>query len=119
MIFAPVSAGSYEAIVAVHAHLVVSSALDSSSPLANVVLMGVAEDPMLEVQPSRPSSSTYGEQISGEKERVEPSSSSTLMLDYGVLVGGSSASLQLKLANRGAAYLPLCLSIAAKVRGRV
>ena len=37
------------------------------------------------------------------------------VLDYGVMVGGSTATLQLRLANRGHAPLPLCLSITAKV----
>ena len=38
------------------------------------------------------------------------------VLDYGVMVGGNTTNQQLRLANRGLAPLPLCLSITAKVR---
>ena len=39
-----------------------------------------------------------------------------LELDYGVLVGGTSVSLPLKLANHGSIELPLRLNIAAVSR---
>lgn len=106
--FAPTSAGSYEAVVAVYAHLVVSAPQYSTKPIANVILKGVAEDPRLAVH----TSSRTGEEEDGATRDRGVSSPS---LDYGVLVGGNSASLQLKVANRGSFCLPLCLSITAKV----
>ena len=106
--FAPTSAGSYEAVVAVYAHLVVSAPQDSTKPIANVILKGIAEDPRLAVQ----ASSSARDEGNGATLDGGVSSPS---LDYGVLVGGSSASLQLKVANRGSVRLPLCLSITAKV----
>ena len=106
--FAPTSAGSYEAVVAVYAHLVVSAPQDFTKPIANVVLKGIAEDPRLAVQ----TSSRAGEE---EDSATRDGGVSSPSLDYGMLVGGSSASLQLKMANRGSVCLPLCLSINAKV----
>ena len=98
-------------MVAVHAHLVVSAPQDSSKPIANIVLKAIAEEPRLCV---RTSSSTAELQ---DDDGVGRSGDLSLpLLDYGVLVGGSSSSLQLKLANQGSCSLPLCLSITAKVR---
>ena len=48
--FSPSSGGSYEAVVAVYAHLVVSSSLETNKPVANVILKAVAEEPRLEIQ---------------------------------------------------------------------
>ena len=97
--------------MAVYVHLVVSAPQDSTKPLANIILKGIAEDPRLDVQMSSSASELHKQEDGVTHDRGVSSPS----LDYGVLVGGSSASLQLKLANRGLACLPLCLSITAKV----
>ena len=110
MVFSPSLPGNYEALVTVHAHLVVSSPLESSKPVANVVMKGIAEEPRLEVRTSSAAGGFESEAGGGRRAL------SALLLDYGVVVGGNKASLQLKLANRGLASLPLCLNINAKVR---
>ena len=105
--FAPTTAGSFEAIIAVYAHLVVSSPQDTNKPIANVILKCKAEEPRLEVQTSSLSDLRAG----GDGRQAH----SAPVLDYGIMVGGNTVKLQLKLANRGSASLPLCLSITGKV----
>ena len=48
--FSPSSGGSYEAVVAVYAHLVVSSSTEIDKPVANVIVKAVAEEPQIEIQ---------------------------------------------------------------------
>ena len=98
--------------MAVHAHLVVSSPVESNKPLANVILKGVAEESGLEVQTT---SSIVGD-VRSDRVGGAMGALSTPALDYGVVVGGNSTTLQLMLANRGLAALPLSLTINAKVR---
>ena len=50
--FSPNSGGSYEAVVAIYAHLVVSSSSETDRPVANVVVKAVAGEPQVEIQTS-------------------------------------------------------------------
>ena len=45
--------------------------------------------------------------------QVSAGSHGSPVLDYGVLVGGTSTSLPLRLTNHGSAELPLKLSVSA------
>ena len=105
MTFSPGSSGSYEAVVGVYANLVVNSFSETDQPVASVVMKGVAEEPRVEIQTFSPA----GDET-GSKSLSPP------VLDYGVIVGGTASTRQLKLANKGLAQLPLCLSITAKVK---
>ena len=48
--FSPRCGGSYEAVVAVFAHLVVNSSTESDRPVASVVVKAVAEEPQVEIE---------------------------------------------------------------------
>ena len=51
--FSPHSGGRYEAVVAVFAHLVVSSSsAGTDQPVASIVVKATAEEPQLEIQTS-------------------------------------------------------------------
>lgn len=51
--FSPRTGGSYEAVVAVFAHLVVSSSsAGTDQPVASIVVKATAEEPQLEIQTS-------------------------------------------------------------------
>ena len=91
--FAPKQAGNYEAILTCRAKLVISSENDSNCLTENVVIKALAVPPKLEVSTSSESGET--------------------LLDYGILVSGSSLSLPLHLANHGTSNLPLRLAISA------
>ena len=53
MTFSPRTGGRYEAVVAVFAHLVVSSSsAETDKPVASVVVKATAEEPQLEIQTS-------------------------------------------------------------------
>ena len=57
MTFSPSSGGSYEAVVAIYAHLVVSSSIETDRPVANVVVKAIAGEPQVEIQTSSSSGS--------------------------------------------------------------
>ena len=59
--FSPLSGGSYEAVVAVYAHLVVSSSMESNKPVANVILKGIAEEPQIEIQTTSSGPGNYSQ----------------------------------------------------------
>ena len=104
VMFVPKAAGNYEAVLSVFARLVVSEK-DPDHPVATVILKAVAEDPKLEIRTAHP-----GSRASSSVHTSHPP-----VLDYGVLVGGTSVSLPLLLTNRGAAAIPLRLSITSQV----
>lgn len=68
MTFSPSSGGSYEAVVAVFAHLVVSSSTEIDKPVANVVVKAVAEEPRIEIQTA--SSCGSGELIPSKRSET-------------------------------------------------
>ena len=50
--FSPRCGGSYEAVVAIFAHLVVNSSTESDRPVASVGVKAVAEEPQIEIETS-------------------------------------------------------------------
>ena len=92
--FSPKQAGNYEGILACKAKLVISSEEDSNCLSESIVVKALAVSPKLKVATSS-------------------LASGGTLLDYGVLVSGSSLSLPLHLTNHGTSELPLRLAISA------
>ena len=120
--FTPHTAGSYEAVLQVWAQLVVGGEGDgrkASSLSSRVILKALAEEPKLEVRSISSQSSLVTQNllsvdyVSVTVPQVSAGSSGSPVLDYGVLVGGTSTSLPLRLTNHGLAELPLKLSVSA------
>ena len=123
--FTPHTAGNYEAVLQVWAQLVVGGEGDgrkASSLTSRVILKALAEEPKLEVSPACPppwSQHLYLETLwimsllYTTVPQVSAGSRGSPVLDYGVLVGGTSTSLPLRLTNHGSAELPLKLSVSA------
>ena len=92
------------------------------------MVKAVAEEPQLELETPSRLGSPLGRSVGSGGRTVTPptstvtpppSATASAVLDYGVVVGGNSSSMQLRLANRGLGYLPLSLSITAEVHAWV
>ncbi len=94
MTFHPKLCGSYEAELRVSVSQVTATEHGEDAFTASLTLKAVAEDPQVELRPQ------------GHTPLGEPG-----VLDFGVLVGGTSLGIPLALINRGRSKIPLRLSI--------
>ena len=99
MTFHPELCGSYEAELRVCVSQVTETEHGDNAFTASLTLKAEAEDPQVELSPQ--SHAPVGD---------------LGVLDFGVLVGGTSAGMPLALINRGRSKVPLNLSISSEVR---
>ncbi len=87
----------------VYASPMTSNGRSRDKPTASVVLTCTSEDPQVELY--QPKLSNGGSGGGGVPD----------ILDYGVLVGGSTIEMPLELMNRGQSETPLKISITSEV----
>ena len=97
--FCPILCGKYEADVEVFAsYMIGADHSQSGPPAATFVLQAEVEQPQLEL-----------------RSRHLRSNGSDRVLDYGLMVGGSTVKCPLELINRGRVELPLEMTIVSDV----